>query len=413
MKRDNIVEFKETVELFITDTIPYLKNNLEVPNINFIFQEEAFSLFNVVMNFPFEIPNNWTPNIREKDIDNLRKTNILDNDLPAIIVHDYNLFFKYLTDITNSFIILHKKYNIDYHARIKHIHLLRKLWLRMGPSDFNQIEIFLNNQLLFLQENVLDNYKENTKIDTYYNYNIIAQAKLNNICDESTRCMSFKIYDNSNNYHSLPNIYYDILNTDTESICYIYAIQNDRKRRRIPKIERLLYKLNKSVLEEESQEYIDYLNKTSDYYPENISDVHPSQVLSLISFIKILKQNNITKIRVPVLQVLSYDYHINLSNEMKIDFKETWTKEALEDLNNATGSRKKWLEEDYLHDKEWYEHIVDKEDFISKNKTEVLIRIFRRACFHDQELEICNEPLLQGDYLDIRLNKGKIRTRRY
>ena len=32
MKRDNIVEFKETVEVFITDTISYLKNNIEVIN---------------------------------------------------------------------------------------------------------------------------------------------------------------------------------------------------------------------------------------------------------------------------------------------------------------------------------------------------------------------------------------------
>lgn len=71
---------------------------------------------------------------------------------------------------------------------------------------------------------------------------------------------------------------------------------------------------------------------------------------------------------------------------------------------------KEWLEEYYIHDKEWYEHIVDKEDLISKNKTETFIRIFRRVSFHNLEIEIRNDPLLQGDYLDIRLKK-KIKTK--
>lgn len=108
MLKNNIVEFKEKVELFVIDAIPYIKTNKEIPNINFIFFEEAFSLFTEVMKSPFKIPNSWIPNIREEDIDDLKKINILDNDLPTIIVHDYKLFFKYLTDITNSFITLHK-----------------------------------------------------------------------------------------------------------------------------------------------------------------------------------------------------------------------------------------------------------------------------------------------------------------
>lgn len=196
------------------------------------------------------------------------------DELPTIIVHDHNLFFKYLTDITNDFITLHKKYHIDFSARAKLICILRRIWLRMGPDDFNQVELFLRNQLNFLKDNILDKYKEETTIGSYCGYNIKAQVKLNDTWSETTRCMQVKIYDDANNYHSLPNIYYDILNENNQNICYIYAIQNDRKRKKIKKIERLLYKLNKGVIEQESQEYKDYLNKTSNYYPENISNVH-------------------------------------------------------------------------------------------------------------------------------------------
>lgn len=57
MEKNNIVEFRETVELFVHDTIPHIKSNTEVPNINFVFSEEAFALFKDVMKHPFETPD--------------------------------------------------------------------------------------------------------------------------------------------------------------------------------------------------------------------------------------------------------------------------------------------------------------------------------------------------------------------
>lgn len=405
MELNNIVEFKETVELFVTNTVPYLQANQEVPNFNFIFSKEAFILFEEIMKHPFELPDAWTASITPKDIARLKQMTYLDAKLPAVFVHNHNLFFKYLTDIMNAYIALNKKYHIDLSDSSTYINLLRRIWLRMSPTDFNQVESFLAHQLNFLQNNCLDTYQKETNIGNYYGYQVKVQVKINETWDESTRCMQLKIYEDETNYHSLPNIYYDILKTEQQNICYIYAIQNDQKRKRNTKIERLLYKLNKGIIEQESQEYLDYQDKRSTYYPENISDVHPSQVLSLIYFIKLLNNNHITKVKVPLLQVLSYDYHNILSNQMKNEFPKTWTPEVLEDLKTATGYHKQWLEESYLHDKEWYERIVDKEDLISKNKIETLIRIFRRTQVHNPELEICNEPFLQGDYLDVRLLK--------
>lgn len=411
MKKDNIVELKETVERFLIDTLPYIRGNYEVPQFNMVFPKEVFSLFEDITKSSSEQKTTWKPYLYQESINQLKQMSQFNNELPTIIVHNSSLFFKYLTDITNSLVALYQKYHIDSSTRELHIQVLRRIWLRMGPDDFNQVEIFLERQLTFLQNNILDNYQKETTIGNYCGYDVKAAVRLNETYDESTRCMQLKVYDKENNYHSLANIYYDISNDGTQNICYIYAIQNDRKRNKIPKVERCLYKINKGVLDEETKEYLDYKNQLNPYYPENISDVQPNQIVSLIYFLKILNQNNISKIKVPILQVLSYDYHIILSNQMKIDFPKTWTPEAIEDLKTATGDRKQWLEETYLYDKEWYEHIVDKEDLISKNKSETLIRIIRRASFHNPGIEICNEPFLQGDYLDIKLNKKKLKKK--
>ena len=54
-------------------------------------------------------------------------------------------------------------------------------------------------------------------------------------------------------------------------------------------IARKLYKLNKGISDIESQEFKDYKEGNSDYYPENITDVSVSSVLSLYVFINLIK----------------------------------------------------------------------------------------------------------------------------
>lgn len=402
MEENKMVSFWETVELFLTDTIPFIQSNIEIPRFNIIFSEDFFKLLE---------ESSLKLKVNQSHIDNLKQMSYFDNDNPTIIVHDPIFFFQSLTDITNRLFELHQQYGSEETECSFHLWILRRIWLRMGLDDCHQVERFLQNQLSFVRNNQLDSYQKESIIGNYCGYKVRMKAELNCTYDETTRRMQFRIYDDQNSYYSLPNIYYDILNEENQSTCYIYAIQNDRDKNRIPKIERLLYKLNKGINNLETEEYKDYKMGRSDYYPENISDIHPSQVLSLMYFIKLLKKHNINKIKVPVLQVLSYDYHILLSEKMKEDFELTWTIEVMEDMRTATGSRREWLEDLYSYDKKWYDHIVDKEDLISKNKVETFIRIFRRVNFYIPEMEICNEPMLQGDCLDIKLEKSKIKSK--
>ena len=118
----------------------------------------------------------------------------------------------------------------------------------------------------------------------------------------------------------------------------------DNKKDKYSKIiSRLLYKLNSNITE--SEEFIQYKKGVSDYYPENISDISPSFVLSLTIMMSLLQKEGITEvICVPYLKV-KYLSRLLVSNN------------ANTDLQNRC-------------------------DFIKKNATDKFIRTFRRVANH-------------------------------
>lgn len=375
--KDNKVEFKEVVELFVNSTIYDLKRESEVPKINIIFKDEAFKLFYDIMNNPYQAENAWTPDISEDDIEILKNQNY--KDTPTIYVKDHIYFFEYLTDIINHYVKLYEKYNDYRSARAFAIKFLKRIWLRLGPTDFNDIEDFLKTQLNFLTNDTFENLKDETIIDNYYGLNVTAKNTIGYSWDEAPLKIEFKIYDNNNKeYHSLPHIFYGIEN-DT---CYIYAIQNDRDRNNIPKINRLLYKLNKNI--------------------EN-PNVHPSMFFSLNLFINILKEYGINKIKVPTLQVLSYGYHEILSENEKNNFAKKYNKDFFNDLKYFSEDTQQYKLEEYERAKMWYEHIVDKQDLISKLKTENLINLVYRILETDEDLKLISDIDI-NDSLIIKIN---------
>lgn len=361
------ITLKETIELFITNTIYDIINESEIPRINFIFKDEAYDLFFEIMNNPFKLKNGWTPNIKEKDI--LFLKNSIDYNYPTIIIKDHIKFFGYLTEITNNSIKLHNKYNRTKISRQHLIYILKRIWLRLGPNDLNNIEEFLYKQAIFNSNDIFEEYKFNKErehiINNYYNYNVSAENSLNNTWDESTKCMSFKILTNSN-YHTLPNIYYDIIDNE----CYIYAIQNDRKPNKLKEIDKLLYKDYKGIAQ-------------------------PNKVYALKLFINMLKEKGIKKIKIPTLQILNYDYHKILSDKEKKSFNKMWPKEYIEKL-----TKEELIE--YENDLLWYKHLVDKENIISKIKTEDLINLIYKIVNEDDNLYITNDIDI-SDTLDIKI----------
>ncbi|MBQ3021456.1 MAG: hypothetical protein IJD92_04470 [Bacilli bacterium] len=365
------VTFKETVELFINRTIYEIYNETEVPRFNIIFNKEAYELFYEVMNNPFELENGWTPSIKKEDIEFLHK--LKNNDCPTLYVKNHLEFFTYLTEITNNLINIYTNYNKNNNPRQILNLVLKTIWLRMGPNDFNEVEKFLKRQASFSKTDLFIEYKFNRFnehiIDNFYNHKVIVVNSLNSVWDESTKHMSFKILTDYN-IHVLPNIYYDTYN-DT---CYIYAIQNDRNGNKIEEIDKLIYKKYRG-------------------------NGQPNKIYALKLFINILKEKGIKKIKIPTIQVLNYKLHEIISKKEKESFNKIWRKEILDELNH-------WEEYEYNIALNWYNHVVDKENIISKIKTEDFINVIYRIIKEDNQLELLNDIDIT-DTLEIKIKTLK------
>lgn len=367
----NKVVFKEIVELFINHIIYEIKNETEIPRFNIIFTNDAYQLFYKLTNNPFIKEGYYTPNIKEEDIDTLKSLN--KKDLPTIYVKDHIKFFYYLTEITNNLLELYNKFGEVKSARNLAIQIMKRIWLRMNVNDFNDVELFLVKQLDFLRNNSLDNYK-NKKIITYFlEYKVFAQSDVNPVWDESTRCMNFKIYDFPS-FHDLPRILYDI----TGNTCYIYGIQKIPFEKKIPEIDKLIYKLYRG-------------------------NDQPNKILAMKLFINMLKENGITTIKIPTIQVLSYRYHELLSQKTKTKFPKKWTKERLNRIENLSGLEYKFESSEYEADLNWCKNIIDKEDTISKIKTEDFLNLIYRIINEDDDL-ILESDMFIGDEIVIKIN---------
>lgn len=157
---------------------------------------------------------------------------------------------------------------------------------------------------------------------------------------------------------------------------YIYSIINSKLENNNleynKKIKRELYKINSGVSINESDEYLKYKNNEIDYYPENISDVSPSAVLSLSIFMSLLYSKHITNIKVVPYLPIRY-----LSREiMANSLSNTDKKQELNNRNN----------------------------FIQSNITDKFIRTFRRVSYHLSGTQIKSYPYELDEYMNINLN---------
>lgn len=373
--------FKETVQLFMTSILEDIKNEFEIPNINFVFSKDAIVLAEKLKKEPFVSSMYNTPCITDEDVERILPENNME-DCPTIFVKDTFLFFSYLMEITNSFANLRKYYDNPVDTRLNLIKVLKTIWLRMGISDFNDVELFLSKQLQFINNTIFDRYKSETHFTNFYDYEVKIKCNLNSYYDEACRSISFSIYGKDGSVYDLPRIHFGI---DNEYNCYIYAIQNKDSGNKDKKIERLLYKLNKDV---------------------EIPSNHPSQVFAMLLFIKLLKEYRIDKIKIPSMQVLSYRYHEILSEGYRNNFHIKWNQNAMDSLEHNYDGNQDIRMAEYERDKRIYEHVVNNQDEISKLKTENLYNLLYRMLFHDDTLQVVNEPNIQGDYLEMNI-KGK------
>lgn len=311
------------------------------------------------------------------------------NDYPTLVITNQKLFLDKLSEYVN--IALSK--NLKFPPFTKDIKknkiksLITYLFVNATTEEFSNPIKLIDKNMNFLHDETFKYLNNETSINLI---NCLQQSKINikietqSIFMETPNKLKITLEKIDNNElltYQLPSISYGItINDNNEKECYIYSILNPKDKKETSgekikyqkKISRELYKLNANVYENESEEYQNFKQNNSDYYPENISDVSPSSLISLTILLSLLEKENITKIKVVPYLPLRY-----LSRELIIDETTNQDKKAL-------------LEERSL--------------LIQNNITDKFIRTFRRIGFHLNGIEITSFPYEISEFLEIKVS---------
>ena len=392
MEQPEEVCLKEVIELFVIDTIPKIQREREIPKINFLFQQDAFDLFKEIKDNPFIKKGSITPDIKYEDIAVVYEQNHEEKNIPTIKISDSLLFFDLLTKLINSQLQLHYHYGLKSSSRNIAMHLMERIWLRMGQDDIKNIESFLQKQLEFLENREFDKTRSQQAPTQYKDLTILSYVGHCETFYESTRRMMYIVYDGEN-YHNLPSIYYDVKEENGKKVCYISAVQMPQLNNRIKPVERKLYSLHKEV---------------------NNPTVHPNFTMAMKLFYERLQAHEIAEIKVPASQILSYRYHELLDKKARENFTRKWTSETLKYMERMKDSnlwfqKKEYtkLKKDYDWDLKWYSHVVDKVSFIEKAKTEGLQNLFFHMTEINTDSEITKLPTPENPYLIVTLSNQK------
>lgn len=313
--------------------------------------------------------------------------NLQDNNYPSLIIKNKNIFLEKLTKYIKLFFRHGRKTpNFSKNVERNKIKLIISfIFANATTEDFLNPINLLNRNIQFLKDNTfsyLDDSIYTEELNNFLNSSIKIKNTMQSVFMETPNRidMSFiKNIEGLNVEYILPSISYGIVEENNEKVCYIYTLLHPKvKKPKNPiqekydkKISREMYKINSGVSENESEEYKTY-NNQNDYYPENISDVSPSAVLSLVIFISLLFKENITRIKaVPYLPIrfLARDISIN-DNERKSKINE----------------------------------MQERNIIIQRNITDKFIRTFRRVSYHFSNFNINYFPYEINEYMEISLS---------
>ena len=303
-----------------------------------------------------------------------------ENNLSTLVINNKEEFFNYLGRYIEKELELNRRHlSFVFDARKNHMKsIMAYLFVNMSTEDFLNPVACLKRRIAFLEDKTFSLLDEERDFSLLPNAKVRVKQNMQSIYMETPYIFDVSVIDGEEEY-KLPYISYGICEENDKKVCYVYSIMNhslnvsgkEDSKDLAKRVNRSLYKLNKGVLESESQEFKDYLIGNDEYYPENVTDVTPSFVYSLLVFLKCLQDKGIEDIKaVPYLPVRYLSRDIAAKN----------TKDE--------NIRKQREERNYN---------------IQKNATDKFIRTFKRAAFHMKELEIISEPYEVDESLNMRL----------
>lgn len=255
--------------------------------------------------------------------------------------------------------------------------IIALLFADMSINDFNDPILYVQRKINFIDNKLLEDKRITSD---FFEGDIIIE--IYPYGKETPYSFDPTIVDDNNSY-VLPTISYGI----SDNVCYIYAIQDYNEHVKTPhhnKIKRKLYKINSGI--EESLEYKEYKEGISDYYPENVTDVPPSFILSLTLFLNEIYKSGITKVKVVPYLPIRYE------NKIKVIARKVLKDSKKQNLNELE-KRKRFLE------------LIEKQRYIQSNITEKFIRCFYRMNYHFPNVNINSIPMELDDCLHISLSE--------
>lgn len=300
-------------------------------------------------------------------------TRVFNNDnLSMLHIKNKSEFFVLLNEYVNKELEVGRK-TMKFYGENKDRDTIKcimsYLFVNATTEDFLNPSNFIRRRIKFLEDNTMSFFRSGTVLElgpVFKGSKLFVQDMEQSVMMETPRkfCISFK---RDGYEYKLPEVSYGIVMENGKNVCYIYSLLDKQDREITDKgeekyykeIKRLLYKVNSGVIDESEE--------------ENIKDVSPSSVISLIVFATILRKYNISDIRaVPYLPLryLSRDITSRYGSPLK---------RTERDLRNAT---------------------------IQYNVTNKFIRTFNRVSYHLDGFDVVASPYEFDEYLHV-VNSSK------
>ncbi len=304
-------------------------------------------------------------------------------NLSTLMIEDEDLFFQKLHQYL-------EKIPEEEKSRNRKL-VLAYLFVNATTEDFMHPIEYIDRRIDYLDDRTFEDLESGLELNLdglFDGYHLEVKNDYQSFMMETPHKMSFTILSNEGYRYHLPTISYGMTTIDNKKTCDVYSILKPKDGETTPeeekfrkKVSRQLYKLNSGISSLESQEYQDYLKNglTDDYYPENISDVSVSAVMSLSIFTTLLRNHNILDVRgIPYLP-LRY-----LSREI-----------AAKEVTDIS-----------LRDR-----LQERNQKIQTNVTDKFIRTFRRVEQQLDNAEITAYPYENDEFLHLKLGKEKKNSR--
>jgi len=353
----------EVIIYFCSSALPHFQmydpkfNYLDL-DFNFVEKEAKDLIKNIYKKYNLEATDE-TFDMFCKKIDNPYNDNF-----KTVVVRDYKEFFNLLTRLYELDIDKYIKHERSSYGIYRMKNFFKDVWLRASNLDFQDINNFLKKEISMYENDIFHEYDEEYYLGKYNSDKGILLSCHNKISKPWDECpyeMIFglypeSLYEESNSCflsfpsYELPKVRYGIYEENGEKICRIGSIQKD------------IYNIN---LDDRTSK----IAKRMRYKLSNDDGIEPDKIISLFLFINLLKNKGITKIEIPSLYPLDYDYHITRSKYLKKDLIDNWTPFRIECDPERFAEAKRYFLDNY-----------GAENKISKIKTEDLINVALRTC---------------------------------